>query len=794
MLLIDDAATRLARYGQFHGLAQAEAAAAHELDRALAALEDLVESYDGWEILELLRLRASPIAATPDEPEPVAAVVDLVALIIACRELREPASIPGAAGSTATPVIDKVYQAARTCFAAGSDLVFFRVAAAADPLAMIRASAVLREATLRNVIYPHMLEDTLRTLFDDPAVEADCRHALGFTGADAISVLTACSELRDLAWRERMAEAAVPLRRLRFIHGASSAGTDLENGTESVGQALDQAYADAAAALTSVWAAPPAAAAVTIEKLAAYTELSETVVSAVVDAFTLPRPQESAREVAQAFLTGTSPLRMAPLLRDSKGQVLLVHDVLALPAIRETLEQRLKDARHWDGYSKHRGAYLEQAAAELLERHLPGAQVYEGFEYFVPDPAAAVPQAGPARYTKRVEGDVLLVIDDIALIVEAKAVALTPASRAGDSTRLRRDLSRIVTEAAAQAQRLRERIDSDHGLRLRDGTWIDLGHIREVHTIAVSLEDLSGIATTTSQLVTAGLLPETNLPWTVSLHDLRVISELIDRPAELLVYLRRRTDADTVRKFRAVDELDLFLRFFEGGLYAEPDPEQVVRNLPETASPTVADRRRHRNDAQRVEIITSRTDTLDAWYFHRLGQTGIPAPKPAMLADPGLLALLDRLSELREPGWLSISAIMLEGSAATQRQYAMTARRLCERTAHDGHEHTQLLAGGTSRINSHVLIWLTVPRDGDRAAALEHLGQYLRAKKHQLQATRGAGMLIDACTGEVTDFLFDNALHGPDPALDRIVAAMALTPASAMPRTAPPPRARPRKR
>jgi hypothetical protein len=69
-----------------------------------------------------------------------------------------------------------------------------------------------------------------------------------------------------------------------------------------------------------------------------------------------------------------------------------------------------------------------------------------------------------------------------------------------------------------------------------------------------------------------------------SLHDLEVISKVIDRPAELLLYLRRRTDSGVATHYRGSDELDLFMLFLDGGLYVEPDPDEVRDQYP-TAPP-----------------------------------------------------------------------------------------------------------------------------------------------------------------------------------------------------------------
>jgi hypothetical protein len=127
---------------------------------------------------------------------------------------------------------------------------------------------------------------------------------------------------------------------------------------------------------------------------------------------------------------------------------------------------------------------------------------------------------------------------------------------------------------------MKERIVDDKGLRLRDGTWLDLADVREIHSVVTSLDDMPGIATATAKLAGAGLLPPDNIPWTVSLNDLDLVTQLVDRPAEFLLYLRRRTEPRATEMFMAVDELDLFLLFFRMGLYVEPDPEVASREMP----------------------------------------------------------------------------------------------------------------------------------------------------------------------------------------------------------------------
>jgi hypothetical protein len=293
-------------------------------------------------------------------------------------------------------------------------------------------------------------------------------------------------------------------------------------------------------------------------------------------------------------------------------------------AIKGSFEAALASTGSWDIYQTHRGKYLEGCIQVLMARVLPGATAYHGFEYFIPKEEAEA-ALDPSAYTKLVEGDHLFVLDDVAVIVEDKAIPLSARSRSGEVKPLRKNLARAITKGAEQAGRLKERIASDRGLRLRDETWLDLSAVRELHTVVTSLDDLSGVSTATALLVHAGVLASDNIPWTVSLHDLDLITELVDRPAEFLLYLRRRTNPLTTLMFTAVDELDLFLTFFRGDLYVEPDPKQVAHELPWVSSAKPGEIRRYKKQAR--TLITSQTDALDAWHFSLHPPGGVTASR-----------------------------------------------------------------------------------------------------------------------------------------------------------------------
>jgi hypothetical protein len=521
--------------------------------------------------------------------------------------------------------------------------------------------------------------------------------------------------------------------------------------------------------------------------LATEAGIDEAVVECVLDVFGLPMAVRDPAEAVDDFLAGRLPFRTTPILRDPNGAAAVIHHGLLSSSIRERLESLLKKhTQPWETYAKHRGECLEDLAIDLLIPHLPGSTVLRGLEYYVKDPSHPSAQTTPLEYKAVTEGDGLILIDDVAIIVEAKSGSLSQAAKGGDGARLTKDLRKLVTSAAEQSDRLRQRIAEDWCLRLRDGTWIDLHHIREIHAIAVSLDDLSGIATVTSELVRAGLLRSEHLPWTVSLHDLRIVCELTARPPELLLYLRRRTEPDVTRRFHAVDELDFFLEYYSTGLYTEPDPDRVFQELPQLGEPSVASRRRFKS--QQLQLLTSRTDQLDAWYFYQMGIRATPSPKPSMVVDENLIELVDCLSGTAEFGWLRVCATLLAGDTPTRRQFGRYGADVVRATKADGKTHSVTLAGGSRADDSFVLVWASYDETLPDPAPL--LGSYVSAKKHQLQVAWGAGFLFSALDGQAkalpVAMVYDNRRPGEDESLDRLVTSFKLRPPEAMQRSLPP--------
>jgi hypothetical protein len=446
---------------------------------------------------------------------------------------------------------------------------------------------------------------------------------------------------------------------------------------------------------------------------------------------------------------------------------MLVHDAHVLTAVRENLEQYLKNSSVWEQYQAARGKVLETRTEAAFDRVLPGATAWHGFEYYVPADASEV--GGPVEnYTKRVEGDHLFLIDDVAIVVEDKAVAVSPLARAGETRKVRNDLTRIIEKAVNQAGRLKDRIEADGGIRLHGTGWLSLDQVREVHIVAVSLDDLPGASTATAELVSAGLIDPDHIAWTVSLHDLDLITELVDHPAELLLYLRRRTDPLATVMYTAPDELDLFLHFFRSGLYVEPDPDEVRKAFPHLPPPSTSELRRFRR--QEPVYLASMTDDLDDWHRARLaanteddGDVPVGEPdsdiryesaKPTMATSP-LQDLMDALRRRRDFGWLSISATLLANATAAQERMSRIPRDLLRHPAHDGRGRSQTIPLADPRGDGWLLAWMTRPGSRQLDVVVDESLIYLQAKKHQLGLPRAAAFVFDEETRDLVHVVYD---------------------------------------
>jgi hypothetical protein len=774
-------ANPLGDLGVFAGLASPEALHGRlreEVGAEVAAMVDAVRELDAFDVIELMRLREMPVApvvALAPGYDGSGAAIDLVSLVCLSRPRRRPG---GKACESIQPhhAIDDLHaRATRLLRLAQFMHGLSAMLAADDPLARLAFEYQSYLVGVRNLRYDSVEAEHDTALFGRADISALLREHLGFTYGEFTTVRSAIQERYSRILTGLRDETGDIMMRCR---------AEGREPTEDEARVFRQSMSD-------FMFRPGKRASFTMSDIAGESGLEADRVETVLSAFGIEfdGAQDAAAAVG-AFLRGVNPLGRTCLIRDEDGNYLMTGSQIGTDSLRVIAETALKaDDRAWRRYDRVRADMSEAAALGAVSRAIGTPTTYPNLCYYGPRQGQDLTGLGaacpsPHAIGDQTECDGLFVIGDVAICVEVKGRTIADPARRGDRARLATEIKKIFSEGARQAQRLEQLISSNHGVWLDNGSWLDLAAVREVRAVVVGLDDFGPLAVALGDLQRAGLLGEGSLPWIASLHDLEVISKVIDRPAEFLLWLRRRADSGVATYYRGSDELDLFMLFLDGGLYVEPDPEEVRRDHP-TAGPSRSHaRKKHRWEA-RPTIIGTHTNPLDAWMYWTEGTSPYEADKPALNTHPAAQEIVDFLGASRKPGWLRFGADLLGLAGAAQKKLGDSLRDIAKKARADGQWHT--LAFAYAGLWGHpTLFAIAQPRNQTRdEAMMEKLQTYMAAKKHQLRSDRSLGLLLDH-DRQIVDTIYMNNTPEDNPGLDALGDAIGLMSIEESHRPAPP--------
>ncbi|WP_448060588.1 hypothetical protein [Cellulomonas hominis] len=749
-------ARRLADYAQRAGGRPEKVAGLvnNDIDEAIARLVRLLEPWNALDALAWLRMANLPAVEGYRESthDGLLAVAEVAGLALLARDPLDPADLqdslkPIAGAALGHPA--KVDALCREVGAVVHDLLGavmveqIATATAQDPSALVRFRVREREMLLRNIEYPHILSDHLRAQLGQESVRKTTTDALGFDVDDALAVIDAFEHRFTAIWAVRCAGAEAQAgafrvgRHPKFLAARARLGDRVEDAMALFSAAYVQDRLGQRLAVTEA-------------ELAELAGIPRERVAAVLAAFSQPflgavhNPGTSIR----AFLRGENQWRLRPILDAGDRRYLCVDTGLMLSAVREVIELGVLPADR-PGYAKATAQWMEDSAVACLTEMLRPDEVHRNVEYISADGTA-------------VELDVLLVCDTIALAVEAKGTTLSARSRTGDRARMSRDLGRIVTKTLEQADRVRATIEAHGELRVRgrDARTIPLPDVRRVFPIAMTLEDVSSIGGTVHELLTSGLITfDKAPPWLISQHDLRVITGIVEGPAQFLAYLDQHERAVTTGVLSVLEELDLFMLFLKRGLW-------LGDFLDEAGRPT-----------ERL-LLQSQTDDLDAYYLHATEASAHPAAKPRQHWNPTIMRkLLAELQTARPCGWATAAITLQRGDAHVRRLLAGAPRRLARRVAADGAEHSETQFFEDPHHDRFGVTVLAVPKGWDQARISQALSDLTFASKHVRQAASWTGLAVRADTPEAIRALvqLDEAWE-PDAELDALVERLKVRP------------------
>jgi hypothetical protein len=240
-----------------------------------------------------------------------------------------------------------------------------------------------------------------------------------------------------------------------------------------------------------------------------------------------------------------------PLFKQDDGYWFFTNPMLASVIFHTFYFDLMADSAYRPKFTKARGNFVESKVVQYMTKIFPENMVL----------------LNPAKPGGEEFSDVAVLHDGKIIIFQCKAKGLRREARTGtDFLKLREDLHAGIREAFDQAVRARRFIRDSPVPKLRIGRVeleIDGSAITDVYLISVTLMPFLTFATRFENIEEAlGLFPEKEYPFSVSLGDLDVLTQLLVSPARFLHYVNRRLAVEKTTFGVQADEIDL-LGFYQ---------------------------------------------------------------------------------------------------------------------------------------------------------------------------------------------------------------------------------------
>ncbi len=188
-------------------------------------------------------------------------------------------------------------------------------------------------------------------------------------------------------------------------------------------------------------------------------------------------------------------------------------------------------------YASKKGKYLEAKVEQLFKQSFPDAQIFSGSLWKF------------STENKEFENDLVVLIEDFAIIVECKSGTVSPPARRGATERLFKTLQELIIDPSEQAIRFENYLKQNkkiHIFRTKSGAknQIDSTKIKYYVPLGVTLSTLGFIGCNLKSLINSKITSHKldELAPSISLTDLEVIFEILPLQAEKIHYLARRRE------------------------------------------------------------------------------------------------------------------------------------------------------------------------------------------------------------------------------------------------------------
>jgi hypothetical protein len=353
----------------------------------------------------------------------------------------------------------------------------------------------------------------------------------------------------------------------------------------------------------------------------------------------------------------------------------------------------MSDRSYSPRFEKARGKFVERKVQEYMSRVFPKDMIFMNPDY--PDGNEF--------------SDVAVLHDGKILIFQCKAKGLTRDARIGaDFSRLRADMQAAIRSAFDQAVRARRYIRSTNTPTLKVGPvqlQIDGSAITDIYLINVTLMPFLIFATRFENIEEAlGLFPEKEYPFSTSLGDLDIITQVLSSPATFLHYVERRLAVEKTSFGVDADEMDLLGFYVSQGMYFSTAEFSDITDL----------------------YLRGFSDEIDEYVYRKHdAHEDVKAPAaPVPEGFPELIAEVEGLSNLHRT---DAAVGLLDMSGASRKKFLEMIEKAKDSTSRDHSGHSVSMG---SQEHSRGFSFITVVGEKRDEAVFEQAMSFALLKKY----------------------------------------------------------------
>jgi hypothetical protein len=377
----------------------------------------------------------------------------------------------------------------------------------------------------------------------------------------------------------------------------------------------------------------------------------------------------------------------------------------------------MKDNAYRPTFEKARGKFLESKTADCLRRVFPAGAV-----------------ALNPCYPKGEEmADVMVLHDRKVLLFQCKTKTLTYPARVGaDFKALKTDVKKAIADAFEQGIRASDYLRASNEPEFVVGeevSAIDMGQVNGLYLVAITampFQTLNArLANTNAAL---GLFSGNEYPWSLSLGDLDILTQVLGSPAEFLHYLLRRRQVEWTAFAIHADEMDYLGFYLSQGLCFEADQFQGLD----------------------LVGLSGMSNDIDRWVYEKF-ELGRDVRPPRTLMPTGFSDFLKDIERTGDDCRTDCAIALLDHSGPARKRFMEMVAQTKGRSRQDKafHSFSAVMKGGKRGVS-----FVSFDANADRTQVFKQAAALAMLKKYETKCDEWAGFGWDLASLGAVDVAF----------------------------------------